>query len=1293
MKKIFTKLITTISLSLAITSCDMLTDSFNEPIKDFFKEYTETAAIEKIEFANSYPKDKDGILSIPSATDQVITLFLRNPQKYTDLNFDIRFAEEGFTATKGTDYIFEQMLDDPSVVRLTFAKGFLNSNDKSVAYKHNISGAITIHHNGTGRDFTEYNLEARANSTPPGVENATFQTDKDASDPDCQYIVCFFMPVLGASSVHNQDTKTILINGSTRYFNPANSTAFYKDRDPTDGSLTNPDTLFSTTKPTLMPMGEAGSQISFDETKIPDGFGGVTYKPVYYSTGIHPSDQETRVSFTVLDDYGLSSSTSISNKAKKLKPPVFEAGTLFSADEDSGYYNYKLTHSGLATDDSASGPVYINTVLNDGTDKIKDKQYSSSTLALKPGTYDITAFASKDNFVSSDEVSVTGIKVKRPAIYYVRANGDDTEGLGSKQKPYATIQKAISEINTNTDIDGDTQVYIRLMSNIQVSDTIEFSATTLSSGNAKNIIMEPYGISNATISLGGNTTKKLLDAKLTLTDANLTLNNLTLQNECTEDHVANVGMISSTSMKVVMNNVTIQNSSNTNAALLQFNGDTEMHGCTIRNCYSSSRLFTIGHPFTLTNSSITNNKAKDIVDDEGTLTVSNCVITDNTVTGSAASYDSAFRVLNSNTLKIAGKLIVKNNKYTDGKPANLIYRSSVSIGIESDLTGSDIHISYAKNVQPSYGNPAIFTSGYSSFNTSAPGTFFTSDDGYTIGWNDERNEATLHVSAESPSIQIEENIEITSPTTVVALGTASRSVTFTVLNKSTGEDVTSKASLKFTPKYLNKVLPSQYYSVSGSTVTFANTIEPGLYTIAVEATVNGAKYSANHNVEVKEAALKTLSQYTEVPANGSTVYISSQEDITKLKDLFMSNSVSSANVINTLNCIVTNDITLTNFIHIGYGGIKDVFYHFRGTFDGNGHTITVKDSPQFDGLFNTVRKDTTIKNLTMAGTIDGETAQYKAAFIKSLDYSGASVDAYTGNVVIENCVNKMNILNKKPDAFPADRVNAAGFVSRSNVKLTIKNCRNEGTITAETDAAGFINYSSCAYTILISCINTGNISINAGSASNRGYAAGICNEFENNNTTIVSCINRGKITGYKSGGLVSQLNGGAEVTNSINYGEVNGVNYAGGIAGKALVNTIRVSNCINISKVHSTQQNSSAGRTYYDQGYIIGSADATTSSNIQYNFYINSYDTSIEVCGNLFNHGTNFSLNRMFTSDGHTSTVEYRLPKNGTSPAVYETDVVEHLNYFITQRTPTARPDYSPWTYDSNGLPKLCWEK
>lgn len=744
--------------SFSIFSCA----NFNTPVKEFFERYTDTAAIEIKQMNDSYEIDAFGMMCYGSDSDKSIDLYLRNPQMY-DISFGYSYDLKGLSSVlpaSSVPFTIVQNPRDKARATLTFKKDFLEAVDigsftVDSIIKKNISGNITLVEKETRRPFDSFHIELRADSVPPSIERATFQMDKNPSNPDSQYVVCFFMPCFENGSVHNKDTKTIFVNGRPFYFDPATADALYRD-----SSLSEQELSFDKTKPSLVPIVQAGSTISFDETIKPVELSGVKYKLLYYKTGIHPSNQEVRFTFSIVDDSGLSSSTIISNKAKKLMPPVLENGTVFTAEEDSGYYSFNITHNGQTTDDSSAGFVYINSVVANASDSLditKDSQYGTSVLKLKPGNYNIKAYASKNNFVSSDPASVSGIRVRRPAIYYVRANGNDTEGLGSKQKPFATIQKAIREINNNEDIDVDTKVYIRLMSNIQVSDTIEFSGTTLSSVNVKNIIVEPYGIGNAKISLGGVAGKILIDAQLKAPGAKLTLNNITLENGCTEAAPSTSSLIySDAGNSLIMNNVTIQNSAvESSACIIDNKGPAEMNNCTVKKCYGENNLI-YGSSLTIKNCSITGNKAKCIVYNNGNMKLIDSAVSDNTIINGDSDI-GAILTMTQKTTTLGGKVIIKNNKTSDGLQRNFTYNdesNSKTIQIDSPLTGSDIHICYVGTTPPGYGESLTFTSGYSTKLKANPGTIFTSDDGYVIGWNDIKTEAALYSSAVRPGIQM-----------------------------------------------------------------------------------------------------------------------------------------------------------------------------------------------------------------------------------------------------------------------------------------------------------------------------------------------------------------------------------------------------------------------------------------------------------------------------------------------------------------------------------------------------------
>ena len=81
-KKIFKNLFI-FSLICVFSSCEFFTDSFNAPVKDFFMDNTEAAAIELFEFSSeTYKNSITEKLTVSSLQDANVVLYLRNPQDY-----------------------------------------------------------------------------------------------------------------------------------------------------------------------------------------------------------------------------------------------------------------------------------------------------------------------------------------------------------------------------------------------------------------------------------------------------------------------------------------------------------------------------------------------------------------------------------------------------------------------------------------------------------------------------------------------------------------------------------------------------------------------------------------------------------------------------------------------------------------------------------------------------------------------------------------------------------------------------------------------------------------------------------------------------------------------------------------------------------------------------------------------------------------------------------------------------------------------------------------------------------
>src|SRR5574344_2929382 len=66
---------------------------FDEPVKEYFEEYTESAAVISFLFDGDYPKNASGVYCIPSGADRTVTFSIRNPQFYS-INSAVNFSSE-----------------------------------------------------------------------------------------------------------------------------------------------------------------------------------------------------------------------------------------------------------------------------------------------------------------------------------------------------------------------------------------------------------------------------------------------------------------------------------------------------------------------------------------------------------------------------------------------------------------------------------------------------------------------------------------------------------------------------------------------------------------------------------------------------------------------------------------------------------------------------------------------------------------------------------------------------------------------------------------------------------------------------------------------------------------------------------------------------------------------------------------------------------------------------------------------------------------------------------------------
>ena len=328
---------------------------------------------------------------------------------------------------------------------------------------------------------------------------------------------------------------------------------------------------------------------------------------------------------------------------------------------------------------------------------------------------------------------------------------------------------------------------------------------------------------------------------------------------------------------------------------------------------------------------------------------------------------------------------------------------------------------------------------------------------------------------------------------------------------------------------------------SGSNWTDISDATANSYTInSTTTSMSGYQYrcvvkSASGVGVISNAATLTVTQ------TSNYFEISSAEQLRNF-----ANAVNEGNT--TANAVLTADITLpidTNWTPIGNDSNQ-----YKGTFDGDGHTITglsvdiQSDNTIYAGLFGYIGEGGTIKNVSLTDS--------KITCSGNRVFAGGVCGRNYGT--IENCYNTGDVSGTGTSSY--------GFVYAGGVcgwnTGTIENCYNTGDVSG-TSEYGFVYAGGVCglndYGTIENCYNTGDVS----GTSEYGfvYAGGVCGW---NTGTIENCYNTGDVSGTSTDGSgcaggVCGFNDGT-IENCYNTGEVSGTGtssygyvYAGGVCG------------------------------------------------------------------------------------------------------------------------------------------------
>ena len=380
MRKFSTVLIGAASVAalFAITACKELFANIEED----FSYWASEPVITGFTAASSAQTSPAGVQCVPSATDAVITLTVRNPKNFsfvmpgTGAPADIvRFASgiHDASGTKapeaGTDYTLSQ--SGQSTLTLTYKPAFLKRYEQSRA---NIGASITLY-STDGRKFNQtYSFDLEANTPPPDpapVEASA--ANKIALFKTCTpeggkhyYVLCFKVDGLPGENVpanvplhsdlthvyvsKNGGTETacpvMLNSGDFVITNPLN-TAFIAKTDAAPLSNAEADALSGSPQPDTVPL---GPWVLYLKTDVP--VGGVTAK-----YGIRLFDGKF---------YSARAEQTI-GKRELPAPKVFADSTMNNT-ADSGVYTEKGATDASGNNDLNGGGATIGGVLPDGSD-------------------------------------------------------------------------------------------------------------------------------------------------------------------------------------------------------------------------------------------------------------------------------------------------------------------------------------------------------------------------------------------------------------------------------------------------------------------------------------------------------------------------------------------------------------------------------------------------------------------------------------------------------------------------------------------------------------------------------------------------------------------------------------------------------------------------------------------------------------------------------------------------------------------------------------------------------------
>lgn len=472
------KCISMVIVLVLFTSCELVLNSIDKPVKEFFLENTSTASINHhVINCETFINPITNAVTISSETDATVVFYMRNPQGFIFTNGSNIFLRNDKLSPLPT---LEQNLTDKSVLYLKLPKDLLkqfeidsviNGSNKTLDF------LIELKHPISNVDFQSYSFSIDCNSIPPTIFSPVYYKNNS------NFVMAFNMPKKSdVMSIHN-DLKKLIINGKEYYISIAE-----------DGTITFPDN----------PEIESGDV----KEKVVDGIQKIKaefitledYQPFYFETEVGLNQKDTSATLSLMDTANFTSTVSISSNSKTLSSATLQINDQLITNENvvieqENDNNAKFTiiapsHS-IDSDggmENVPGVSVKYTLTNIRTNEVitgSNNGSGSVTIDVPIGTYKLECISHKDYYADSITTFET-IQIKGSNFnLYVSSDGDDAKADGSRTKPFKTIQAALNKINerNNNSPSSGTDPYKLILltdiyeSNINIDPTSDLYLT------------------------------------------------------------------------------------------------------------------------------------------------------------------------------------------------------------------------------------------------------------------------------------------------------------------------------------------------------------------------------------------------------------------------------------------------------------------------------------------------------------------------------------------------------------------------------------------------------------------------------------------------------------------------------------------------------------------------------------------------------------------------------------------------------------------------------------------------